>query len=247
MSEKKKIDPESEEFKTELEKTIAFTDKVVKQFGYAYNPDPGINESIQFGLTRHKLLYGKRYCPCFFPTLTKEDRICPCKPAREEEIPNDGFCHCQIFCTPEYAHEQNLTIQIDIVVHEKTRDLTAEEATVLLKKEDIDGDELSALIKARDNGLVDFALVDNREMVEHMLHRIKGTDVLIPVTDFYTSLSKLDSYKEKPIVFYCLVGNRSKYCQSMMNTMSHLGFSGKMINLTKGMVSYDGEIEKKES
>lgn len=246
MSTTKKIDPQSEEFQTELAKTIAFTDKVVKQFEYAYNPDGGINESIQFGLTRHKLLYGKRYCPCFFPTLTKEDRICPCKPAREEEIPNDGYCHCQIFCTPEYAYTQNLMIEIDVVVHQKTRDLSEEEAAVLVKKPDIDGDELSALLTARSNGRVDFALVDTRELVEHMVRRIEGTDVLIPVTDFYTSLDKLEPYKEKPLIFYCHVGNRSKYCQNMMNSMTHLGF-GHIGNFAQGIVSYDGKMTEGES
>ena len=43
MSEQiKKIDPNSEEFQTELQKTVDFTDKVVKQFGFAYNPDSEI-------------------------------------------------------------------------------------------------------------------------------------------------------------------------------------------------------------
>ena len=103
-TEMKKVDPESEEFKVELAKTVKFTDKVIEQFGFVYNPDAAINEGIQMGLTRNKLIYNKRYCPCFFVTGNKEeDRICPCKPALEHEIPNDGVCHCQIFCTPEYA------------------------------------------------------------------------------------------------------------------------------------------------
>jgi len=56
-----KIDPESQEFKETLEKTIRFTDKVVAQFGWAYNPDAEINQGIQLGLTRNKLMHGKRY------------------------------------------------------------------------------------------------------------------------------------------------------------------------------------------
>ena len=100
----KKIDINSDEFQAELEKTIRFTDKVVEQFGWAYNPDAEINEGIQLGLTRNKMMHGKRYCPCFFITGNKEeDRICPCPPAIEKEIPEDGVCHCQIYCTPEYA------------------------------------------------------------------------------------------------------------------------------------------------
>jgi len=35
-----------------------------------------------------------------------DDRICPCKPAIEKEIPETGVCHCQIFCTPEYRAAQ---------------------------------------------------------------------------------------------------------------------------------------------
>ena len=93
----KKIDPESVEFKEELEKTIKFTDKVCAQFGFVYNPDPEINQGIQFGLTRNKLIHGKRYCPCFFVTGNKEeDRICPCKPALEH-VPTDGV-PLPVFC-----------------------------------------------------------------------------------------------------------------------------------------------------
>ena len=33
--------------------------------------------------------------------------MCPCKPAIEKEIPEEGICHCQIFCTPvEYKEKQ---------------------------------------------------------------------------------------------------------------------------------------------
>ena len=105
------FDPNSEEFKTELEKTKKFTDKVIKQFNWVYNPDSEIVEGIQYGLARHKVMYGKRFCPCFMVIQedgkfkSADDRICPCKPAIEKEIPEDGVCHCQIFCTPEYAEK----------------------------------------------------------------------------------------------------------------------------------------------
>lgn len=106
-----KIDINSEEFKETFEKTVKFTDKVIKQFGWEYNPDSQINEGIQMGLTRNKILYSKRFCPCYMVDevdgayKSADDRICPCKPAIEKEIPEDGVCHCQIFCTPEYAAE----------------------------------------------------------------------------------------------------------------------------------------------
>lgn len=243
MTSPKKIDPNSEEFKAELVKTIEFTDKVVKNFGYEYNPDPGINESIQHGLTRQKLMYGKRYCPCFMVQHTKADRVCPCKPAREEEIPTDGLCHCQIFCTPEYAAKQRMTLEIDQVVHNNSREITSEEAVLLLQKEQLDGAELAALMRAREAGVTDFALIDVRDKTEYDVSRIKGTDVLIPVSDFYNEVEKLEPYKEKPVVFYCMVGNRSSYCQQMLKDMKELGFT-QINNFSQGIVGYPGDIEE---
>jgi ferredoxin-thioredoxin reductase catalytic subunit len=107
----KQLDMNSKEFLDELDKTVKFTDKVCSQFGWVYNKNEEVNESIQMGLARHRLLYGKRFCPCFMvvPDEKKEgkyksadDRICPCKPAIEDEIPNKGICHCGIFCSPDY-------------------------------------------------------------------------------------------------------------------------------------------------
>ncbi len=105
-----KVDMNSPEFLTELEKTKKFTDKVIKQFGWVYNPTEDVNESIIMGLARHKVLYGKRFCPCFMvendehgKPQSVDNRTCPCTPAIEQEIPEVGKCHCGVFCTPEYA------------------------------------------------------------------------------------------------------------------------------------------------
>ena len=107
----KQIDMNSEEFLEELEKTKKFTDKVCKNFDWVYNANEDVNEGVTLGLARHKLLYGKRFCPCFMvePDPKKEgkfksvdDRTCPCKPAIEHEIPEKGVCHCGIFCTPDF-------------------------------------------------------------------------------------------------------------------------------------------------
>lgn len=104
------IDMNSPEFLDEMEKTKKFTDKINKQFGYVYNPNKDVNEGVTMGLARHKLLYGKRFCPCFMVEEGEngkfnsvDDRICPCPQAIEQEIPEVGKCHCGIFCTPEYA------------------------------------------------------------------------------------------------------------------------------------------------
>lgn len=104
------IDMSSDEFLAEMEKTKKFTDKVCKQFGWVYNPNEDVNEGVTMGLARNKMLYGKRWCPCFMVIedengnhKSADDRLCPCKPAIEKEIPEEGKCHCGIFCTPEYA------------------------------------------------------------------------------------------------------------------------------------------------
>ena len=106
------LDMSSKEFLNELEKTKKFTDKVCKQFGWEYHPMADVNEGVQLGLARHKLLYGKRFCPCYMvePDPKKEgkfrsvdNRVCPCPQAINDEIPNEGKCHCGIFCTPEFV------------------------------------------------------------------------------------------------------------------------------------------------
>lgn len=110
------IDMSSQEFLTELEKTKKFTDKVCGQFGWEYHPMEDVNEGVIMGLARNKMLYSKRFCPCFMvePDESKpgkyksvDDRVCPCKPAIEKEIPEEGKCHCGIFCTPEYVKENS--------------------------------------------------------------------------------------------------------------------------------------------
>ena len=59
------IDMNSPEFQAELEKTWSFVEKVNRQFGLTQNPDSEINEGVAMGLARNRLIYGKRYCPCF--------------------------------------------------------------------------------------------------------------------------------------------------------------------------------------
>ncbi len=105
-----KIDMSSDEFLHEMEKTKKFTDKIIKQFGWVYNNNHDVNEGVTMGLARHKMLYGKRFCPCFMvledengKPKSADDRICPCPQAIEKEIPEEGKCHCGIFCTAEYV------------------------------------------------------------------------------------------------------------------------------------------------
>ena len=105
-----------EQFKKELEKTNKFVDKVYDKMNLFPNPDPEINETIAMGLTNNKIKHGLRYCHCFIVQgETKEEkrkadnRVCPCKPALEKELPEDGICHCGIFCTKKFVDDNGRT------------------------------------------------------------------------------------------------------------------------------------------
>ena len=239
------IDMNAPEFILELEKTQRFADKVNKQFGFVYNPNEEVNEGVIMGLARNRMIYGKRFCPCFMVIgETKEEqkaadnRICPCKPALEKEIPEDGLCHCGIFCTPEYAAAQAKEEEMEEAVHQHSRGLTKEEAEMLVQKEQLDGDELEALTEARTLGMVQFTLVDVREPMEWEMMRIDGTDVLLPTSQFYAKAEEvLGGRKKEQLILYCHSGSRSYQVQ---HAMKSLGFE-KIGNLAHGIISFSGE------
>ncbi len=241
-----KIDMNSPEFQAEMEKTIKFTDKVNAQFGWVYNPQEEVNEGVQMGLARNKMMYKKRFCPCFMVDTTGEkpksvdDRICPCKPAIEQEIPDNGVCHCGIFCTPEFAANKRIEMGMEEVVHTHSRGLTKEECKVLVSQSELDGDEVSALLEARDLGMVNFKLVDVREHMEWQMGHIDGADILIPTSSFFPSLEEAKLDKNENIILYCHVGSRSAH---VARILTDSGFT-KIGNLTHGIVSFGGEIKR---
>jgi len=147
-----KVDLESAEFKEALEKTRKFANRVCNKMEYYPNPVEQENERIYIGLTRNKFIYGKRYCPCFMvlgktaeEKKTADNRICPCKPAINDEIPNDGKCHCGIFCSKEFVNNFKTTKQ------EEEMTTPNEDLLQLLQKEEINGTELASLLEARNN------------------------------------------------------------------------------------------------
>ena len=240
-----KIDINSKEFQEELQKTKEFTDEVCANRGWTYNSSNEINESVIMGLTRNKLIYGKRYCPCFMVTNeTKEkqkeanNRICPCKPAINTEIPIDGKCHCDIFCTEQYIQDRKIQKEATIVAHTHSRGLTKKECKAILSHEQLDADEIVALLEARSLGIIEFNLVDVRERMEWHQQRIVGTDYLIPTTSFYAQLEQIEDQKNKPTVLYCLTGNRSAYCQRVMLDMGWKHVS----NFIYGIITYNGDV-----
>ena len=241
-----KIDMNSPEFIAEMEKTIKFTDKVNAQFGWGYNPQEDVNEGVQMGLARNKMMYKKRFCPCFMVDTTGEkpksvdDRVCPCKPAIEKEIPQDGVCHCGIFCTPEFAEKKRLELGMEESVHTHSRGLTKEECQLLVEKGELDGDELVALFEARDLGMVNFTVVDVREDMEWQMGHIKGADKLVPTSSFFQTWEEANLTKDEHIILYCHVGSRSAHVARILTDNGY----AKIGNLTNGIVAYSGEIER---
>ncbi len=241
------IDINSDIFQAELEKTWKFVEKVNKQFGFTQNPDEEINESVAMGLARNRLMYGKRYCPCFIVQGKTEEerkkannRICPCKPALEQEIPNDGVCHCGIFCTPEYAQKKAKEKVLEEAVHNHSRGLTEEEAKILLDKEQLDADELESLLEARELKMINFSLIDVREPMEYEMAHIAGTDELLPTSRFYDWVNKIQHRKDEHIILYCHTGSRSYQVQQILKQQGfkHIG------NFTYGIITYGGKIER---
>lgn len=237
----RKIDINSEEFQLEFELTKQFTDKVLEEYNLFYNPNDEVNESIQMGLARNKLTYGKRYCPCFMvieESETEKNRLCPCEPALKVEIPNNGSCHCGIYCTKDKVQELFTHIDTKEAIVTHSRGLTKDECEELLSQDEISSLELEALLEAREIGYVKFNLVDTREWMEWIGARIKGVDYLIPTTSFYNSLELLNNQKDIPIIVYCHSGSRSAYCQRIMLNMGYKSVT----NLDYGIMSFSGEI-----
>jgi len=240
-----KIDMNSPEFQERMKKTIKFTDKVCESQGWVYNPQVEVNEGVQMGLARNKMMYNKLFCPCFMveevdgKPQSVDNRTCPCKPAIEKEIPQDGTCHCGIFCTPEFAEAKRIELGMEEAVHTHSRGLTKKECEQLVEQAELDSDEVIALLEARELGMVNFTLVDVREHMEWQMGHIKGADKLVPTSSFYQALEEAKLNKDEQIILYCHVGSRSAHVAKIMSDMGY-----KIGNLTHGIVSYNGEVEQ---
>ena len=109
----------------------------------------------------------------------------------------------------------------------------------LVHKKELSDDELQTLLKAREAELVNFTLIDVREVFEYEELHITNTDKLLPTTEFSVWFEKLQSKKDENLIIYCRTGNRSYQVQQVL-----LKFGFKSVsNLTYGIVDYTGEVE----
>jgi rhodanese-related sulfurtransferase len=111
----------------------------------------------------------------------------------------------------------------------------------LLAKNDISSQELETLLKGREEGKVDFVLIDVREDMEYNMSHIKGVDMLKPTSTFQDWGQELfTTTQDKRVVFTCRTGSRSGQVASMFTQNGHKN----AINHYGGIMSYRGETEK---
>ena len=108
----------------------------------------------------------------------------------------------------------------------------------LLNKKEINGEDLEVLLDLRKKNKAQFFLVDVREEYEYNTSRINGVDFLIPLSELYDKVKKIEDKKEAPIVMQCKLGGRSQQAQRQLELM---GFKN-VINLAGDITEYQGEI-----
>jgi len=111
----------------------------------------------------------------------------------------------------------------------------------LLEQSYIQSEELETLLKEREEGKVDFLLVDVREQMEYDGGHIKGVDLLKPTSTFQLwGQEFFEENREKTVIFTCRTSSRSGQVQRVFqqNGMS------KVLNHAGGIVNYRGEINR---
>jgi len=100
--------------------------------------------------------------------------------------------------------------------------------------------QLQSLLTCRDEGKVDFLLVDIREIYEYSELSIKGNDLLYPTSTLHLHIEKLEKVKDKFIILYCRRGNRTLQVLQALNRMEFK----KVAHLSEGIITYTGEMLK---
>ena len=111
----------------------------------------------------------------------------------------------------------------------------------ILEKANIYSEELERLLQEREEGKVDFLLVDVREDMEYRMGHIKGVDTLLPTSSFGQWAQKFaEENKDNTVIFTCRTGNRSGQVQHIFKRNG----LDRVINHADGIVGYRGAIEK---
>jgi len=111
----------------------------------------------------------------------------------------------------------------------------------MLSRDVIQSEDLETLLQARENGKIEFLLVDVREDDEYNAGHLKGVDMLKPISVFQEWAESLFSEaKDKTIIFTCRTGARSGQVQNVFKSNGHT----RVINHAGGIMSYRGNIER---
>ena len=115
-----------------------------------------------------------------------------------------------------------------------------EDLEKMLQNQEMSSAELQALLKAREEGKIDFVLMDVREVFEFTDRSIKGADILLPTSQMNAKFNVLEALKDKPVVLYCRTGSRTG---QVMYALRNMGFD-KVVHLSPGIMGYFGETEQ---
>ena len=111
----------------------------------------------------------------------------------------------------------------------------------LLEQRDVNSMELKSLLEAREEGKIDFLLIDVREQYEYDSSHVKGVDLLKPTSSFQTWAEEIfNDNQDKTIIFTCRTGSRSGQVQNVFSSNGHT----KAVNHYGGIVTYSGKIER---
>jgi ferredoxin-thioredoxin reductase catalytic subunit len=82
---------------------LAWATEYAKAHGYRLSSEEKRLDGVIRGLARNKQRFGSRYCPCRIRSgdVEKDKSIvCPCI-YHEQEIKDQGSCHCNLFFSEE--------------------------------------------------------------------------------------------------------------------------------------------------
>lgn len=82
---------------------LAWAAGYAKKHGYRLNPEEKRLKGVIKGLAKNKQRFGEQYCPCRIRSgdLEKDKNIiCPCI-YHDQEIKEEGSCHCNLFFSEE--------------------------------------------------------------------------------------------------------------------------------------------------
>lgn len=116
---------------------------------------------------------------------------------------------------------------------------TKEELEKMLQNPQLGSAELEALLKARDEGKIDFVLMDVREVFEFTDRSIKGADMLLPTSMMNNKINVFEELKDKPVILYCRTGSRTG---QVMYALRNMGYNN-IVHLSPGIMGYRGETE----